>query len=279
MNAVRIKFRTNAYTIIISPKEYLTLTENEILISRIEDKIRLSRVRAQITSTGFLNLREKAEAAALCRQRRVHHAFYGGYPEAERTVLLLNADNTELPITAELEHHDNPLCLLRCSLPAGARSLSHRDYLGSLTALGIKREVIGDILVFADSADIIILKSIAPFLTEHYKEAGRVSLSCECMAINHLRIPEIQTESIRESVASLRLDNLIGSVFNLSRTDAVSAILHGEVWVNDFEQKKPDTKISPGDKLVLRGAGKAIFAEVLGTTRKGRLSVRFEKYR
>ena len=254
------------------------MTDTELLLSRIEDKIRMSETQYRMTNTGFFSLQERSEAAAFCRRRRVRHSFYGGYPEAERTVLLLLPDYMESPEDFTPPEGENPLCLVRCTAPQGAPALSHRDYLGSLLALGIKREVIGDILVFPDGADILVLESIAPFLTEHYESAGRVSLTCTRMEISRLRIPESRTQAVCESVASLRLDNLVCAVFGLSRTDAAAAILHGSVFVNDLEAKKPDARLEPGDKLVLRGAGKAIFTEISGTTRKGRLSIRFQKY-
>lgn len=255
------------------------MTDTELLLSRIEDKIRMSEMQYRMTSTGFLNLQERSEAAAFCRRRQVRHRFYGGYPDAERTVLLLLPDYMEATEDFTPPEGENPLCLLRCTAPWGAPALSHRDYLGSLLALGIKREVIGDILVFPDGADIVALESIAPFLTEHYESAGRVSLTCTRMEISRLRAPMSRTETVCASVASLRLDNLVCAVFGISRTDAAAAILHGSVFVNDIETKKPDARMEPGDKLVLRGAGKAIFTELPGTTRKGRLLVRFQTFK
>jgi RNA-binding protein YlmH len=71
---------------------------------------------------------------------------------------------------------------------------------------------------------------------------------------------------------------MLSAVFNVSRGDASEAISRGMVFVNDTEASKPDMRISEGDKLVLRGKGKAYFREQGGTTRKGRLSVLFEKY-
>ena len=50
------------------------------------------------------------------------------------------------------------------------------------------------------------------------------------------------------------------------------------VFVNDAEAAKPDARLNPSDKLVVRGYGKAYFKEIGGTTRKGRISVLFEKY-
>jgi RNA-binding protein YlmH len=43
-------------------------------------------------------------------------------------------------------------------------TLTHRDYLGSLMGLQLKRECIGDIFVHDDGADIVVLREIADSL-------------------------------------------------------------------------------------------------------------------
>lgn len=254
------------------------MTENELLTAFIEDKIRQAEDRYMITSTGFLSPEERAQAALFCRRKGARHVFHGGYPDAERAILLLLPDYIEEPEAAALDEADGLLCALRCTAPQGARALTHRDYLGSLLSLGIRRDVIGDILVGKAGADIVVLKSIAPFLLEHYTQAGSLPLSCKTEKISELAAPEIKTEKIIESVASVRLDNLLGAAFGISRAEAANAVSHGLVRVNDIEAIKTDARITPGDKLTLRGSGKAIFREILGTTRKGRLSVLIEKY-
>ena len=46
------------------------------------------------------------------------------------------------------------------------RPLNHRDYLGSILALGIKRELVGDILPESEHAALVVLcRGILPFLT------------------------------------------------------------------------------------------------------------------
>ena len=254
------------------------MTEAELLTAYIEDKHRQSEDQYRMTYTGFFSFAERSAAAAFCKKQKLRHAFYGGYPDAERAVLFLLPDYMEADETFTPDEEENPLCLLACRHAAGARPLSHRDYLGSLLALGVKRDVVGDILVHEGGASIIILRSIADFLLSGYHAAGNVPLTCTVSDIGALIPPEKHTEIIRESIASARLDNVLGAAFGISRQDAASAIAHGLVFVGDSEAKKPDARITPGDKLVLRGAGKAVFLEICGTTRKGRLSVLIEKY-
>ena len=253
------------------------MTENERLLSLVRDKIRQAEYTYTLTNTNFLSLAEGSAARALCKESGAKFHFYGGFAEAERKLLFILPDYMEADADFPSEE-DDPLCLLSCRTSAGAKALTHRDYLGSLLSLGIEREVVGDILVRENGADIIILKSIADYLLVNYTKAGHIPLKCELLPIGALVPPTQKTVTLRESVASLRLDNLICAAFNLSRAEAAEQIARGMVFVNDAEAAKPDARLNPGDKLVVRGYGKAYFKEIGGTTRKGRISVLFEKY-
>ena len=82
----------------------------------------------------------------------------------------------------------------------------------------------------------------------------------------------------RDTVASLRLDNVIASAFQLSRAKAADAIRAGIVFVNSMQVEKPDMQVEEGSKLVLRGKGKAFLREVGGRTRKDRITIIIERY-
>ncbi len=252
------------------------MTETERLLSHVEDKLRLCEQNYMVTNTRFLNLGERSEVQNHIKKIYPNHIFYGGYDDAERTALFLLPDYMErepFPLAEE----DIPFCVLSCRASAG-KALTHRDYLGSLLALGLERDVVGDILVSESGAEIIVMKSIAEYLLANYEKVGSVPVKTKLEPIGNLIPPKKNTKWVRESVASVRLDNMLSAVFGVSRSDAVSAIAHGLVFVNDTEMKKADARINEGDKLVLRGKGKAYFRELGSTTRRGRLSVLFEVY-
>ena len=82
----------------------------------------------------------------------------GGYQGAERNILLF------LPDWMEPETRRRAPSGV-CGRPSGRRtSLSHRDILGSLMGMGIVREKVGDILVGPESADLMVLDTVAEFL-------------------------------------------------------------------------------------------------------------------
>ena len=95
---------------------------------------------------------------ALARQLPLGEGFYlfGGTAEAERKIAAFLPEYLdESHLTAALEDPgasadgDFPLCAVRLSrrdkMVAGRTALSHRDYLGSLLGLGIRRETLGDL--------------------------------------------------------------------------------------------------------------------------------------
>lgn len=247
------------------------MKEDAILLAGIEDKIEQCLENYMVTNSTFLDMRQRTMVERLCRgSRGLRYYFYGGYEEAERTVVAF------LPDYAKLEE-ENPLALLRITQD-GYRELSHRDYLGSLTGLGIKREMIGDILVRKDGADVIIIKDIGNFLLYNYEKAGRVYLNLEIRPIQDILVPEALFQEKKDTVASLRLDNVIASAFSLSRGRAAEAINGGIVFINGLQCQKIDRLVKEGDKLVLRGKGKAVLQTVGGITKKDRIFIVIKKY-
>jgi RNA-binding protein YlmH len=96
--------------------------------------------------------------------------------------------------------------------------------------------------------------------------------------IKELIVPERKTQIITDTVASLRLDSVVASAFNLSRGKASEAITRGIVFVNHMETTKPDQQLSEGDRITLRGKGKAVLSEIGGKSRKDRQYIKIERY-
>lgn len=252
------------------------MTHDELIVSKIEDKIRQCRDGYYVTATGLLDSHEQA----LARQAMMHSAdvrtfLWGGYEGAERRMLVCVP--AEIPMTDE-EAYEGLLEVLRVKKPAISRELTHRDYLGSMLGLGIDRSVTGDILVRDDGADIIIVPEIADFLLEEYIQVGRTHVSREVHPLSELILPEVRTQIIKDTVPSARLDSIIASAFKLSRSKAAEAIRGGIVSVDHIECLKPDARVEEGAVLVLRGRGKALLKEVGGESKKGRTWVIIEKY-
>ncbi len=248
--------------------------DDRILAALLCDRAAQCDAQSVLTHTQFLDAHEQSVASRVCRTAGVPYVFTGGYDDAERRVVCfvpyyMNKD--DVPVSGILS-------VVRASYAPGGRALTHRDFLGSLLALGIDRSVIGDISVYPGGADVIALSSMTGFIEQNWSSAGRAELKLSVHDISELRLPEYTVKEMRDTVASLRLDNIVSSAFGLSRAKAQEAVRRGLVFVNSEESLKPDAPCCEGDRIVLRGSGKAVLAEAGGTSRKDRIYIVLKKY-
>lgn len=263
------------------------IKDDSFLLAQIEDRIQQADSQYRIVSGDFLDMHQKKIVSDFIRSRRlaVRVILYGGYPDAERCMPVFLPDYIQMPSQGVPEEVESLLRVVRVSVPRGSRPLTHRDYLGSLLALGLDREVSGDILVrnadgkSGGGADIIVQAEIADFIELNYSKAGRASLSVEVLPISRLDTGSFKVEEKSDTVASLRLDSITAAVFGLSRSRAAEAIRRGLVSVNSLEAVKIDMEVAEGDKIVMRGKGRAVLAQIGGNTRKNRIRVKFNIYK
>jgi RNA-binding protein YlmH len=156
--------------------------------------------------------------------------------------------------------------------------LSHRDFLGSLMGLGITREKLGDILVEESRAQLLLLRETVPILLSQWEGAGRWRASLRETSLSDLTPKPAQVKTIRDTVATPRLDAVLASAFSLSRSKASAYIAAGKVAVNHRECLKSDKTVEEGNVLTCRGLGKCVIKEVPGQSKKGRTMLVLERY-
>ena len=259
------------------------MDEDRLLIAGIEDKHEQCEERYMITNTAFLDVRQRSAAEGYIKKCRIRNGiFRGGYPEAERCILIFLPEYIDMGEAPEIffkdEPGEDPLAAVRVTKPNKAGELSHRDYLGALMGLGIKRECIGDILVRPEGADIIVLQEICDYILLNFSKAGSVYLDVERISISQIKRPEQRFKEKIDTVASLRLDNMISLAFNLPRGAAANGIKAGLVFVNNLQIEKTDHQVKEGDVISFRGKGKFFLAEIGGKSRKDRQYVKINIY-
>lgn len=259
------------------------MDEKELLVSRCLDSKKKALDNYMMTSTFFLSAEERSVAASIEREYNsdIRTFYYGGYSEAERTVAVFVPSVFGVEDIGEYfaENPDDcPFCLIRVSKDRFS-ALSHRDYLGSLMGLGIKRETIGDITVREDCAFIFTLRGVSRYICENLIKVGRGTVRSEICPLTDYVYDEGETETVFASVASLRLDSVVSSAFNLSRTNSSLAVASGIVYVNSVQILKNDYILRQGDKIVLRGKGKVILEEIIGESKKGRIHINIKKFK
>lgn len=249
---------------------------DQLLLAQVLDKYEQMERRGMPTATGFLSPREQKLAGDLLHAAGIRSGFLfdGGYPDAERKLLLFVppwAAGDGTPWAEEL-------AFLRADFHGEDSRLSHRDLLGSLMGMGVARERLGDILVSEHSADIISAPSLRSFLLSSWDSAGRVRLTVSEISREGLRLPQRQVKIIRDTVSSLRLDAVTAAAFFLSRGRAAELIAAGRVSLDHLPCEKAGKPVAEGSVLSVRGLGKAMLTEVGGLSRKGRIGITIEKY-
>ena len=247
--------------------------EDRILLAKVWDKINTGLCRNIPTNTCFLTPRELELTRFLFGNLQGLHTF-GGYEEAERQMLCYLPDYLD---EGSLTQEDSPLVCLRATFYHGD-SPSHRDFLGALMGVGISRESIGDICVGNGSCDFFLTAEIAPYVLQNFTGAGRTSVQLETIPISQVQVPLPETKEIRDTLASLRLDNVISAGFRISRTLASQYITTGRSAINGLPCEKPDKALEEGARISVRGLGKIKLKSVNGQTKKGRISVVIDRY-
>ncbi len=249
--------------------------DEKTLIARAEDTAQLCEKQYSAKCFGFLT---PAEAEILKKIFRKNNLgtdicirFFGGYEQAERCLFMV------FPEYAEESVNDEFISLLEIT-GRDITSLSHRDFLGSILGLGIKREKIGDIVCLEEKCLVFVLKDIADYIAANLSKVANCGVSVKKTSLDAAVIPARKVEKIQTTVASLRLDAVIGAALKTSRGNASEVIRAKRVSVNWQEAEGVSAKILPGDIFSVRGAGRFRLAEEVNETRKGRLGICIEKF-
>ncbi len=227
---------------------------------------------SRIINTAFLDPRQLELAEAVLRKKTdLSYTVYGGYPRAERNALSIfpAQQKTALP----------PIKAVTVNWKGGRDEISHRDLLGAVLGLGLKREQIGDIILFEDGGAAVFVEDIkADFICSTLLQVGRVTVSCEVVDPEHLPLSKDDGKEIKGTVASLRLDAVLSLGFGVSRSRVALLIKGGAVSVNWKPINSPSILLNEGDQVSLKGRGRLLIESVEGETRKGRIRLKLKKY-
>ena len=242
------------------------MDERTVLQGRIRDLAKRADSRYYMTRTGFLSPEEQAMALQLLRSPEfsgIRYALKGGYPEADRRVLVFLPPGME----EDDPEPESAVVCLRVK-PRSARFTDHpghRDYLGALMHLGITREVIGD-----------VLPEMAEMIQSELTQVRHTSVVTEAVPVSECTASQ-KRETVTGSIASERIDALIGMVFHLSRSAAKEKIEQELVFAGGLPVKSVSYVPREGESISVRGYGKFVYRGTEGRTKKGRLVARAER--
>ena len=228
-----------------------------------------------LTYTPFLTPEEQDIFLRMQREiKGVRFLLTGGYEAAERRLVLF------LPSYLEEDSlSPHPIAWVRVR-PADARfaePLTHRDYLGAVMSLGIERDRTGDIIVAENAAHIAVLRSLSGYLCENLLSVKHTRVAAEEEPLpDSLRKPSLR--EITGTVASVRLDALVGTAFRMARGTSQDTIKAGYVFIDGRQTLSPSASVKPGSVISVRHRGKFAYLGEEGTSKKGRTVIRLGIY-
>lgn len=158
-----------------------------------------------------------------------------------------------------------------------SQELSHRDYLGALMNLGIERAVLGDIMLDGKTAYVFCKSSMADYIIQNLSLIKHTNVSCQRTLQSPTELSP-KFEDIKGSVAAPRLDSVIAAALHGSRSSLSELIIGKKVFVNSRLVDSNSYILKEGDIISIRGYGKFIYNEILGTTKKGKIYINLKKY-
>lgn len=242
------------------------MNDNDTLLkNRLTELATRCYNREAWTYSEFLSLAE--QDVALSMKFPVPMELIGGYESCERKIAVFGDE--------DFCHWDSvkPIVCLKIAptMQRFAESLTHRDFLGSIMALGVRREVLGDIVVFENCGYLFCLESIADFISSELTTVKNTPVYCQesdtpvCVSIVPLEQSFI--------VASERLDAVVAAIYNLSRSESQELISAEKVFLAGRLATSSSTVIKDGTIVSVRGMGRFKYEGIDRETKKGKLRV------
>lgn len=252
--------------------------EERLLVSKIFDKIALTEKQNKIQITDFLSPVEFRVARDIIEMAGFkNYKVFSGIADADRNAIIFYPEKLEEVFKQERFDYNSIFSCIRIS--GCLENYEHKIYLGGCIKLGIKREKIGDIVVFENGADIIISKDIEKFLISNLQELNRFkNAKIEVIKLNEITEKVQKYKEMKIIVSSLRLDNVVAELAGTSRSKALEFLNQERVFINYKNETKPTKLVVGKDLITIRGKGKFIIDEIEGNTRSGKVVALVKKY-
>ncbi|PLS06478.1 YlmH family RNA-binding protein [Neobacillus cucumis] len=222
--------------------------------------------------TDFLDPREQHILNMLIGEHgEVKCELFGGTSGLERNRALIYPDYL-VP-----NEDDFQISLFEIQYPRKFVTIEHRQVLGTLMSLGLKRGKFGDILISEGRVQFFAATEISQFIKNNVESIGRAGVKLvETNIENAIASSELWDEKDL-TVSSLRLDTVISGMYNLSRQKSLAFIQHGLVKVNWTLIENPSFQCEEGDMISVRGQGRAKIMGLDGKTKKDKWRITIGK--
>lgn len=218
--------------------------------------------------TDFLDPRQQHIVESIIGQNdEIILSFYPENSERKRALLY--------PPYFQPEEEDFGIRLFEIQYPSKFVTIEHRQVLGTLMSLGLKRDKFGDILTGEDTIQLMLADEIADYVLMELTQIGKAKISLKDIPRSERLESREEWQEKTTTVSSMRLDVILAAIYNDSRQKAQTLIKSGHVKVNWKSVENPSFEVEASDVLSARGYGRSKVLSVEGRTKrdKWRISV------
>lgn len=237
---------------------------DEIFVKKILDYKFQALNHQRMILTPFFNPHEQDIVKQIIGHELDIHSF-GGFIYAENQRMII------CPDFYDIVNDDFQIVVVKIEYNQQFGKLLHKDVLGALMNLGLKRDCIGDI--YDDSSHLYFSCTAQTYLfikeNLHQIKRSKIHLSETTKNI------EIQHQYISKSfiLSSLRLDKVISTLFKVSRQKACEAIRAGNVKVNHKDVEEVSFLCHNNDMISFKRHGRVKIVDENRQTRQGNIVV------
>lgn len=169
------------------------------------------------------------------------------------------------------------------------KSLTHRDYLGSLLSLGVSRNIIGDIYISSiNNIEGIFYyinkEGIEDLISNELKTISKYEINkinfytlIEFIDLNNEFEPKYKLETIY--VTSIRLDNVIKEVFNLKNREIAKELIEKDmVFISGIYNVSSSYKIKENERISVKNYGKFIYLGIEKINSKNKFYLKIKRF-
>ena len=190
--------------------------------------------------------------------------------ESEKKMIMI------APKDYDISFMEFPLIYFKIDGENKFRELLHKDFLGTIMSLGIKREIMGDLIVKNNICFGVIAEEKYDIISKEINKIGNIPVKFQKILSEEVPESEFKTENFL--LSSLRLDSFVSAATELSRQKSVEEIEKGNVLLNYNLEKDKSAEIKEGDILTVKKYGKFKFLNIKGESRKNKIRIDVKKF-
>ena len=229
--------------------------ENKIFITNQIEKIDRGDY------TDFLDPYEEHQIVSILNKRNKKYNILKLFNDCEKSIVY----TTKYPSISLLEIVSNDI-------------LCHKDILGVLFSHNINICKYGDIVI-TDKYYLPVLDCIKPYIINNIDIIAKRRVKINEVDISIISDYHYNYEELELLVSSLRIDNIVSTITNLSRSNVEQLFLDKFIFINYLNNIKKTYTIKENDIIAIRKNGKYKYIGINKVTSKNKYIIKLLKYK